>query len=59
MSLGHLQPGRERQHEGTALALEQWGRGTVMRDWDRIWPVGCLGMVVIVAIIDMVTRAVD
>jgi hypothetical protein len=30
-----------------------------MRDWDRIWPVGCLGMVVRVAIIDVVTRAVD
>jgi hypothetical protein len=26
-----------------------------MRDWDRIWPVGCLGMVVRVAIIGVVT----
>jgi hypothetical protein len=25
-----------------------------MRDWDRIWPVGCLGMVVVVAIIDAI-----
>jgi hypothetical protein len=26
-----------------------------MRDWDRIWPAGLLGMVLIVAIIDMLT----
>jgi phosphopantothenate synthetase len=30
-----------------------------MRDWDRIWPVSCSGRVAIVAIIDVVTRAVD
>jgi hypothetical protein len=30
-----------------------------MRDWDRIWPAGLLGTVVLVAIIDVVTQAVD
>lgn len=30
-----------------------------MRDWDRIWPAGLLGTVALVAIIDVVTQAVD
>ena len=30
-----------------------------MRDWDRIWPAGLLGTVVLVTIIDAGTRAVD
>ena len=59
VSLVHLRSGRERQHEGNCTVIGALSRGIIVRDWDMIWPTGLLVTIVIVVIINAVTRVVD